>query len=60
MIEEDLKELATKSDPQKTIYVMHSPPYGTNLDRLFNGESAGSRAIRRFIQDHLTTGVGPC
>jgi len=51
-VEEDLRELVSRSDPQRTIYVMHAPPYGTSLDKLYNGYPAGSRAIRRFILDH--------
>lgn len=51
-IREDLAELARESDPEKTIYVMHAPPYGTNLDKLYNGSSAGSRAIQEFIIEH--------
>lgn len=49
-IEEDLDDLSEGSDPRKTVYVMHSPPYGTSLDRLFDGTPVGSKAIRRFIE----------
>jgi uncharacterized protein len=49
-IEADLERLAGLSDPAKTVYVLHSPPYGTSLDRLRGGLTPiGSRAIRRFI-----------
>src|SRR6266511_4978638 len=33
-ISEELAILATQSKPAKTIYVFHSPPYATTLDRL--------------------------
>jgi Icc-related predicted phosphoesterase len=32
--------------------VTHSPPWGTRLDRLYNGTPVGSRAIRAFIERH--------
>jgi len=58
-ISEDLLELSKKSDPKKTIYLFHSPPYKTNLDRadLDNKTTdhvkfdvnVGSIAIKRFI-----------
>jgi Icc-related predicted phosphoesterase len=46
----DLERLAAQSDPGRTVYVTHSPPWGTLLDRLFNGTPVGSRAIRAFIE----------
>jgi uncharacterized protein len=49
-IEADLERLGNLSDPSKTVYVIHSPPYGTSLDRLRGGLTPiGSRAVRRFI-----------
>ena len=51
-IEEDMEYLAGMSDPKKTIYVMHAPPYNTALDRLYNGNSIGSESIRYFIEKH--------
>ncbi len=49
-IEEDLNCLGAPSDPRKTIYVMHSPPFETKLDQIEGGQSTGSRSIRRFIE----------
>ncbi len=59
-ISEDLKKLSKKSDPKKTIYLFHSPPYKSNLDRadLDNKKvdhvqldvNIGSIAIKRFIK----------
>jgi Icc-related predicted phosphoesterase len=46
----DLERLAALSDPAKTVYVTHSPPWGTTLDRLYDGSPIGSRAIRSFIE----------
>lgn len=51
-IKKDLDALAKKSDPKKTIYVMHAPPLGTNLDVIFSGTHVGSSAIRKFILEH--------
>jgi uncharacterized protein len=46
-IEEDLDFPA---DPGcSEVRVMHGPPFGTALDRLYDGRSAGSRAVRNFI-----------
>ena len=59
-ISEDLTKLSKESDPKKTIYLFHSPPYKTNLDRadLDNKKvdhvqldvNIGSIAIKRFIE----------
>lgn len=49
-IEAELERLAGLSDPAKTVYVVHTPPYATTLDRLQGGIAAiGSRALRTFI-----------
>jgi Icc-related predicted phosphoesterase len=48
-IEAELERLATLSDPARTVYVVHTPPYGTSLDRLRGITPIGSRALRRFI-----------
>lgn len=56
-IEEDLEELAKMSDPGRTIYVLHDPPYGTALDVLYNGRHIGSAAVRRFIEQHQPPAV---
>ena len=49
-IEADLERLASLSDPAKTVYVVHTPPYATTLDRLHGGITPiGSRALRKFI-----------
>jgi Icc-related predicted phosphoesterase len=49
-IEEELQELPKARDSRSTVYVMHCPPFHTNLDRLFDGRCIGSRAIRMFIE----------
>jgi Icc-related predicted phosphoesterase len=48
-IEEDLRRLPAAEDLRKTIYVMHSPPWGTHLDGIQGGQHVGSRAIKNFI-----------
>jgi Icc-related predicted phosphoesterase len=50
-IQEDLARLPIPGNYEKSIYVMHSPPYGTSLDAIPGGQSVGSRAIRTFIED---------
>ena len=49
-IEEDLQRLASPTDLKKTIYVMHSPPYGTRLDSIHGGHHVGSKAIKTFVE----------
>jgi Icc-related predicted phosphoesterase len=49
-IEADLDALAALSDPARTIYVAHTPPYATSLDRLNRITPIGSRALRAFIE----------
>ena len=49
-IEEDLQRLARPTDLKKTIYVMHSPPYGTRLDSIQGGHHVGSKAIKTFVE----------
>lgn len=58
-IKDDLKELSKKTPVEKTIYLFHSPPYKTLLDRTaLDGKKidyapldvhTGSIAIKRFI-----------
>ena len=51
-IEEELDEVPAPRNSRKSVYVMHAPPFKTNLDRLFDGRWIGSRAIRAFIEKH--------
>ena len=61
-ISNDLKEISKKSDPKNTIYLFHSPPYKTNLDRADLDDkiidhvkldvNIGSIAIKRFIKKY--------
>ncbi len=48
-IEEDMTLLPRLKNNQQAICVMHAPPYHTALDRMGDGRSIGSKAIRRFI-----------
>ncbi len=54
-IEKDLNELAAEYPMNKSIFLFHSPPYGTNLDitayrKEISDPHAGSKAIRKFIE----------
>jgi|LGOV01.1.fsa_nt_gb Icc-related predicted phosphoesterase len=49
-IEQELARLPVPKSYKKTVYVMHAPPFRTNLDVLYDGRSVGSRAIRQFIE----------
>jgi uncharacterized protein len=48
-IEDDLNAPPFLGLPRPSVAVMHGPPYGTSLDRLYDGRSAGSRAVRAFL-----------
>ncbi|KAB8144019.1 metallophosphoesterase [Chloroflexia bacterium SDU3-3] len=41
--------LAQKSDPARTIYVCHTPPFDTPLDLMPRGRHTGSKALAAFI-----------
>jgi Icc-related predicted phosphoesterase len=47
---EDLSRLTKPINYKKAIYIMHSPPFGTKLDLIQGGKSAGSRSIKTFIE----------
>jgi uncharacterized protein len=49
-IAEDLGKISPGEGGGKSIWIMHSPPWGTNLDVIYGGHSVGSRSIRRFIE----------
>ncbi len=49
-IKEDLDRFPKPVDPKNTIYLMHSPPFETQLDLIQGGKPAGSRSIRTFIE----------
>ncbi len=51
-IREDLNRLPRPVYQRKTIYMMHSPPFGTRLDVIQGGKSAGSRSIKTFIEEN--------
>jgi Icc-related predicted phosphoesterase len=51
-IEEDLARLAELSDPARTVYVVHTPPFGTKLDVLYDGTHIGSAALSGYLKRH--------
>ena len=51
-VTDTLTELAKLSPPAKTVYVIHTPPHGTNLDMMYDDIHIGSPAVRRFIERH--------
>lgn len=51
-IEAELERVAGLSDPSRTVYVVHTPPFATRLDRLRGITPIGSRALRSFIERH--------
>jgi len=49
-IQEDLEALAKQvGNIKDAIFVVHDPPFDTDLDRLSYGQPVGSRAVRDFI-----------
>lgn len=49
-IKADLEKLKKLSNPKKTIYVMHAPPFNTKLDLITTGTHVGSKSIRNLIE----------
>lgn len=49
-IENDFKNILRLSEPAKTIYAIHTPPYNTYLDMVYAAVHVGSLAVRRFIE----------
>ena len=50
IIADDLQNLKKLSNPEKTIYAIHAPPFNTKLDIIAAGTHVGSKSIRRFIE----------
>jgi Icc-related predicted phosphoesterase len=48
-IGEELKRLPVRA-PGRTVAVVHSPPFDTRCDLLFDGRHVGSKAVRRWIE----------
>jgi len=51
-IQKDLSKKLFTKNPDKTLYVIHSPPDNTGLDLIDNDIHVGSMAIRRFIETY--------
>lgn len=51
-IQKDLRKKVFTEEPEKTIYVIHAPPDGSNLDQCHHGSHVGSMAVRLFIEEH--------
>lgn len=49
-IQKDLKGILFTAKPNKTVYVMHTPPYKTNLDLVGRNWHIGSMAVKMFIE----------
>lgn len=49
-IKEDLEKLKLLSNPKKTIYAIHAPPFNTKMDIITLGAHVGSKAVRDFIE----------
>lgn len=51
-IADALSTLAARTPVRDTVFVLHSPPHGTNCDVMHGGVHVGSRAIRAFVEQH--------
>ncbi|MFH1629056.1 MAG: metallophosphoesterase [Pseudomonadota bacterium] len=52
-IEEELNRLVRPKDMSKSVYVIHTPPYGIGLDRYSHGAlRAGSKAVYNFLKKY--------
>jgi len=49
-LSEELAHLAPTGDPERTIFVSHTPPWDTPLDITVDGEHVGSKAVRSYIE----------
>ena len=49
-IEDELSALPKPEVSFKTVYVIHTPPFGVGLDVIRSGEKVGSPAVSRFIE----------
>lgn len=50
-IKEDLQLLTGAEKLDKSIFILHSPPFGTHLDKIPGNISIGSKAIAEFIAE---------
>ena len=50
-IQKDLEQELYRKNPEKTVYVVHTPPEGTALDQVARGQHVGSMALRMFIEE---------
>jgi len=50
-IQKDLSDKMFQKNPNKTVYVIHTPPNQTNLDQVLTKNHVGSIAVRLFIEN---------
>ena len=48
-IAEDIESLTNGDSLERAIFIMHSPPFNSSLDKIPGGKSIGSKAIANFI-----------
>lgn len=55
-IESELDNDIFTKTPEKTVYVIHAPPYMSNLDQVYTGfgvsDACGSKGVRSFIEQN--------
>jgi len=46
-----MRALAKKTNPRKTMFVIHAPPWNTELDKAYPDDThMGSKAVKEFIE----------
>ena len=51
-IEAELNRLVRPEDMEKSVYVIHMPPYRLGLDKCYHGAEVGSEAIYNFLKEY--------
>ena len=51
-IQDDLSDYIFCKNPEKTEYIIHTPPYYTSLDICIDGTHIGSKSVKLFIEEH--------
>lgn len=49
--DEELLESLIRNYREGDVLLIHAPPYGTKVDRIYTGRHVGSKALRRFIEE---------
>lgn len=51
-IEDELEKLVRPTNMERSVYVIHMPPYRSGLDKCGHGPEVGSKAVYNFLLNH--------